>query len=98
MIHLRNPWLLIPGGLLFGEGLLLSYYAIFDRWEDWSFLWPLQVFLVLIVLWYAITRAAGAADPEVHWRKGWGAALYRSGDLGGGDSVLAADYFLIAGG
>jgi hypothetical protein len=64
MIHLRNPWLLIPGGLLFSEGLLLGYYAIFDRWEDWSFLWPLQVFLVLIVLWYAITRAAGAADPE----------------------------------
>jgi hypothetical protein len=62
MIHQRNIWLFIPAGLLFGEGLLLSYYAISGRWDDWAFLWPLQVFLIMIVLWYTITRAASSAQ------------------------------------
>ena len=72
MIHRRNIWLFIPAGLLFGEGLLLSYYAISGRWDDWAFLWPLQVFLIMIVLWYTITRAASSAQVEelaVLWGK-----------------------------
>jgi hypothetical protein len=62
MINRRNLWLLIPAGLLFGEGLLLGYYALSERWEDWAFLWPLQVFLVMVVLWYTITRAVASAQ------------------------------------
>jgi hypothetical protein len=62
MINRRNLWLLIPAGLFFGEGLLLGYYALSERWEDWAFLWPLQVFLVMVVLWYTITRAVASAQ------------------------------------
>jgi len=64
MINRHTPWLLIPGGLLLGEGILLGYYALSGRWGDWVFLWPLQVFLVFGVLWFTITRAVSAAEPE----------------------------------
>ena len=57
MIAQRNIWLLIPAGLLFGEGLLLSYFSVSGQWNHWSFLWPLQVFVIMVVLWYTITRA-----------------------------------------
>ncbi len=53
-----NIWLLIPGGLLFGEAALMSYYTLSNNWDDWAFLWPLQVFIVVAVLWYTINRAA----------------------------------------
>jgi hypothetical protein len=62
MINRRNFWVLIPAGLLFGEGVLLGYYAFSGRWEDWSFLWPLQVFLVMLVLWFTITRGVASAQ------------------------------------
>lgn len=64
MINRRNFWLMIPTGLLLGEGFLLSYYALTGRWEDWAFLWPLQVFLIMVVLWYTITRAVAAPKAE----------------------------------
>lgn len=63
MICFGSPWLLIPGGLLLGEGILLSYYALSGRWSDWVFLWPLQIFVVLGVLWFSISRAAAAKQP-----------------------------------
>jgi len=62
MINRRNFWLMIPTGLLLGEGVLLSYYAVSGRWEDWAFLWPLQLFLIMVVLWYTITRAVASAE------------------------------------
>jgi hypothetical protein len=57
MRNRRNIWLFIPAGLLFGEGILMGYYSVTGRWEDWAFLWPLQIFVVMAVLWYTINRA-----------------------------------------
>jgi serine/threonine protein kinase len=54
----RNLWLFIPGGILFWEGILLTYYALTGDWENWSFLWPLQVLLIVGVIFYTINRAA----------------------------------------
>ncbi|MBK8904885.1 MAG: serine/threonine protein kinase [Anaerolineaceae bacterium] len=64
MLSRGTPWLLIPGGLLLGEGILLGYFALSARWEDWLFLWPLQVFLVFGVLWFTISRAASATESQ----------------------------------
>ena len=64
MINRQTPWLFIPGGLLLSEGILLGYYALTGRWSDWAFLWPLQVFLVIGVLGYAISRASTTKEPE----------------------------------
>ncbi|MFQ5421754.1 MAG: protein kinase [Anaerolineae bacterium] len=58
MVTRRNIWLFIPAGLLFGEAALMGYYAVTGNWDDWAFLWPLQIFVVLGVLWYTINRAA----------------------------------------
>jgi hypothetical protein len=58
MTAVRNLWLLIPAGLLLGEAFLMSYYSISGRWDDWAFLWPLQVIIVLVVVLYTINQAA----------------------------------------
>ena len=64
MIARRNIWLFIPAGLLFGEAVLMSYYSITNNWNDWAFLWPLQIFVVMAVLWYTINRAASSAQAD----------------------------------
>jgi serine/threonine-protein kinase len=61
MIARRNIWLFIPAGLLFGEAVLMGYYAVSGNWDAWAFLWPLQIFIIMAVLWYTINRAAPSA-------------------------------------
>jgi tRNA A-37 threonylcarbamoyl transferase component Bud32 len=62
MVARRSIWLFIPAGLLFGEGILMSYYSVTGRWDDWTFLWPLQIFIVMAVIWYTINRASPRAQ------------------------------------
>ena len=46
MVTLPSPWLLIPGGIVLGNGFLLSYFALSGNWKNWTFLWPLEPLLV----------------------------------------------------
>jgi hypothetical protein len=46
MVSLPSPWLLIPGGIVLGNGFLLSYFALTGKWQDWTFLWPVEPLLV----------------------------------------------------
>jgi len=46
MSSLPSPWLLIPGGIVLGNGFLLSYFALSGKWQNWTFLWPLEPLLV----------------------------------------------------
>jgi serine/threonine protein kinase len=46
MAALANPWMLIPAGLVMGNGFLLSYYALSGWWQHWTFLWPIEPLLV----------------------------------------------------
>ena len=50
-------WLLIPAGILVGNGLLFSFYAITDWWRLWAILWPLEPLLIgstiLFTIWLA---------------------------------------------
>ena len=43
-------WLLIPTGIVLGNGYLMSFYAITDAWPWWRFLWPLEPLLVAGVI------------------------------------------------
>ena len=43
---LANPWLLIPAGIVMGNGFLFSYFALTGWWHHWTFLWPLEPILV----------------------------------------------------
>ncbi|MFH2104219.1 MAG: protein kinase [Chloroflexota bacterium] len=46
MTALAEPWLLIPGGIVVGNGFLFAYFALSGWWEHWAILWPLEPLLV----------------------------------------------------
>lgn len=46
MEALPNPWLIIPGGIVLGNGFLLTYFSISGNWVNWTILWPLEPLLV----------------------------------------------------
>jgi serine/threonine protein kinase len=48
MSSLPSAWLLIPAGIVLGNGLLFSYYALTGYWQHWTFLWPLEPLLVAL--------------------------------------------------
>ena len=53
----RNPWLLIPSGLVLGNAYIFVYYSVTGNWDHWAFLWPLEPLLVATVIATAITFA-----------------------------------------
>ncbi|MCA9873425.1 MAG: serine/threonine protein kinase [Anaerolineales bacterium] len=54
MKAIRNVWLMIPAGLFSGTAVLMGFTNLLDAWSTWSFLWPLQVFLTMGVIWWAV--------------------------------------------
>jgi tRNA A-37 threonylcarbamoyl transferase component Bud32 len=52
-----SVWLLIPTGIIIGNGLLFTFYAITGWWRLWVVLWPLEPLLIggtiLFTIWLA---------------------------------------------
>ena len=52
-----SVWMLIPTGIIVGNGLLFSFYAITGWWRLWAILWPLEPLLIggviLATIWLA---------------------------------------------
>ena len=70
------PAMLIPTGFMFGNALLLSFYALTDNWNLWDRLWPLEP---LLIIW-VITTALRLRDNHVHpekWLNGFAAKVGR---------------------
>jgi serine/threonine-protein kinase len=66
--------LMIPSGITFGNALILAYCATTGRWDDWAFLWMLE----LPILWFSIyvpVRAAQIPDAGPVWARTFGAAM-----------------------
>jgi len=42
-VTLASPWLLIPGGIVLGNAALFTYFALTGHWNQWVFLWPLEL-------------------------------------------------------
>jgi tRNA A-37 threonylcarbamoyl transferase component Bud32 len=85
-------WLLIPIGILLGNGLFLSYSSLSGNWHHWRFLWPFALWLALLVvmltLWLA--RRGDRARRVSRWlgrALGWVAVTW---------SILAAAAALVA--
>ncbi len=85
MVESTNIWMIIPGGMVLGNGWLLGYYALTERWQDWALLWPLEPLLIAISI---------IAPFWVMKRKDGGAATTRR--LGKAILVLAALTFVIS--
>ena len=45
MAALAIPWMLIPAGIVLGNGLLFSFFALTGWWRLWTILWPLEPLL-----------------------------------------------------
>jgi hypothetical protein len=50
-------WLLIPCGILLGNGALFSYYAVTGNWHHWSFFWPIEPLIIILSVVGAIWLA-----------------------------------------
>lgn len=57
MATTASIWMLIPVGILLGNGLLLAYYSLTGNWDHWLFLWPLEPLLIVgsvfLTIWLA---------------------------------------------
>jgi tRNA A-37 threonylcarbamoyl transferase component Bud32 len=73
MILARSIWMLIPVGLLWGNGLLFSYYSLTGNWAHWSALWPLEPLLIVGTVWLT-ARLAHSAQPDL-WARRLGVVL-----------------------
>lgn len=81
MAALSNPWLLIPAGIVMGNGFLFTYYSLTGWWSHWIVLWPLEPILIGVCI-------VGAA--LLHRQGTQGQALsHRIGILLAAASVLA---------
>jgi len=46
MAALANYWLLIPAGIVSGNGFLFTYFSLTGVWKNWTLLWPLEPILI----------------------------------------------------
>ena len=58
MANTQASWLMIPTGLILGNGLLMAFYSITGWWTGWAYLWPLEPLLVLGTLGYTFWLGA----------------------------------------
>jgi hypothetical protein len=56
--------MLIPGGILLGNGLILVYCALTGWWQHWAVFWPLEPILIAVSIiapfWFTKRREHGA--------------------------------------
>ncbi|MEZ4644526.1 MAG: protein kinase [Chloroflexota bacterium] len=57
MASTKTIWLFIPAGSFVGNAFLMSYYTITGNWQQWAFLWPLEVFIVLGAVLFTVNTA-----------------------------------------
>ncbi len=63
MMYGGASWMVIPGGILLGNGVLFAFYSITGWWNLWKFLWPLEPLLVIGSVLYALWMA-GRGDEK----------------------------------
>jgi hypothetical protein len=69
MIVARSIWMLMPVGLVWGNGLLFSYYSLSGNWQRWSALWPLEPLLIVGTVWLTIRLARHSTQPDLWARR-----------------------------
>lgn len=69
LIESDNIWLLIPAGLTWGNGILLSYFSLTGRWADWTLLWPLEPLLIasFVIAPFWLRRKPDGGHAFIRW-------------------------------
>ena len=62
MAQVKSIWLLIPIILIHGNALLMSYSALTGKWNQWAFLWILEVWVVSLAILVPIRLAKQPAS------------------------------------
>lgn len=62
MGEMGQIWLLIPVGILVGNGFILAYCSLSGFWGAWGFLWLVELLLVGGVIYLAVFLARKHAD------------------------------------
>ena len=52
-----SVWMLIPMGIILGNGFIMAFYALTDLWAGWTYLWPLEPILVIGTIWFTLRLA-----------------------------------------
>jgi serine/threonine protein kinase len=76
MVALRMIWLVIPAGIVLGNGALLAYCTLTGWWSHWAFLWVFEIAFVAGSIAYAITRSRDTENEE-HLAQQTGSRLVR---------------------
>ncbi|MEW5868112.1 MAG: protein kinase [Chloroflexota bacterium] len=72
MAALERIWLLIPAGIILGNGIIMTYYSLTGWWSHWEYLWPLEPILVGVLVYYTLATVRGRrASPETIRRLGY---------------------------
>jgi tRNA A-37 threonylcarbamoyl transferase component Bud32 len=50
-------WILIPTGVVFGTGMILTYCSLTGNWEHWIFLWVFELLIVVLSVWTPVWLA-----------------------------------------
>ncbi len=59
-----SVWLLIPTGIILGNGYIFAYYALTGFWGHWAFFWPLEPLLIGVTIWYTLRLADREDGPD----------------------------------
>ncbi|MBN2386694.1 MAG: serine/threonine protein kinase [Anaerolineales bacterium] len=68
MTATHNPWILLPAGIVLGNGLIMTYYVLTGFWTHWAFCWPLEPLLVggSIIAPFILKQRAKGGQQLVH--------------------------------
>jgi tRNA A-37 threonylcarbamoyl transferase component Bud32 len=60
MYVVSSIWMLIPTGIVFGTGVILTYCSLTGNWDHWVFLWVFELLIVILSIWTPIWLARNA--------------------------------------
>jgi serine/threonine protein kinase len=70
------PWLMLPTGIILGNGFLMAFYAVTNWWGLWAWLWPLEPMLVFGTIVFTVWLA-GQGNRGRHIARHLGRTLRR---------------------
>ncbi|MBI5952144.1 MAG: serine/threonine protein kinase [Chloroflexi bacterium] len=65
---------MIPSGIVFGTGIILTYCSLTGRWGDWAFLWVAELFFIWLSIFLPV-RIGQIPNAGPVWARVFGVAV-----------------------